>query len=569
MQIPSIYINLEDDVSKITARLKRHSAKQVVLVCPKRCFLFNDSINLRLLKKNADLLKKEVSILTMDEKGQLYAKEAGFTLKFLPKQKVFPSFSDIKSVRTAPPADEEDEPEKENFLAAAAQGMHSLAEKFAGKEAGAGIAVPRTKKGPVNAVVPKVSVKESIFPKDVFSGIGMEKPKSRKRGKKLVFWFLGLLTLAFVAVFGILPQATVAVYPKSEPVTRDMEISADLGLKQIDPVKLLMPAEALSETVNITGKFQSQGKKPVGNKSSGTVRIYNFTRQPINLKAGTTVLILGGKNYYLASDQMGVKPAAYSNPKTKEVDLSSLGEPVEIIAAEGGEDYNLPIGTRLEITNQVFGSKPQFLYAKTDSEISGGTTRYLSVVSPADIEQAKAELQSRALAEIAQKLGSQGKVLYDKAFNFEIDAYTTSSASGTETPSFQATLVGKVNGLSVLSGDLQDIISQRISQTLAANKTLRPRDHDAITVKVKSFDLNSGIAVFMVHYEGKTLYNVDLSNVEKELAGKAKEHVNDILNARSEISRVDVILSPSWQTIFPLLTSRIKVVVKDTEAGDE
>src|SRR5271155_2915067 len=96
MPIPSIYINLEDDVSKIVTRLKRQSSRQVVLVCPKKCFLFSDSINLRLLKKQGDLLGKEIFILTMDEKGQLYAQEAGFQLKFLPRSRNSVGFSDIK-----------------------------------------------------------------------------------------------------------------------------------------------------------------------------------------------------------------------------------------------------------------------------------------------------------------------------------------------------------------------------------------------------------------------------------------------------------------------------------------
>src|SRR5262245_33773212 len=94
---PSIYINLEDDVSKIVTRLKHNRAAQVVLVCPKKCQLFADSINLRLLKKQADLLGKEVFILTMDEKGQMYAKEAGFGLKFLPKSMPGRSFSDVRT----------------------------------------------------------------------------------------------------------------------------------------------------------------------------------------------------------------------------------------------------------------------------------------------------------------------------------------------------------------------------------------------------------------------------------------------------------------------------------------
>ena len=103
--VPSIYINLDDDVSKIVDRVKKEHSPEMVLVCPKRCFLFNDSINLRLLKKQTDLIKKTVHILTMDERGQTYAKEAGFNLKFLPKVSKVSSMSDIgsgRNRRTAP-----------------------------------------------------------------------------------------------------------------------------------------------------------------------------------------------------------------------------------------------------------------------------------------------------------------------------------------------------------------------------------------------------------------------------------------------------------------------------------
>ena len=83
--VKSIYLNLEDDVAHITAKLRRETAPELVLVVPKKSQLFSDSINLRLLKKQADLLGKKVSIMTMDEMGQAYAKEAGFTLKHLAK----------------------------------------------------------------------------------------------------------------------------------------------------------------------------------------------------------------------------------------------------------------------------------------------------------------------------------------------------------------------------------------------------------------------------------------------------------------------------------------------------
>jgi len=83
--VKSIYLNLEDDVAHISAKLKRALGDELVLVVPKKSQLFSDSINLRLLKKQADLLGKKVAIMTMDEAGQMYAKEAGFALKHLAK----------------------------------------------------------------------------------------------------------------------------------------------------------------------------------------------------------------------------------------------------------------------------------------------------------------------------------------------------------------------------------------------------------------------------------------------------------------------------------------------------
>jgi hypothetical protein len=92
----SIYVNLEDDIAKIGARLKKESADEVILVIPKKSQIFSDSINLRLLKKQADVLGKTVSIMTMDEIGQMYAKEAGLDLRFLPHTETAKGPSDIR-----------------------------------------------------------------------------------------------------------------------------------------------------------------------------------------------------------------------------------------------------------------------------------------------------------------------------------------------------------------------------------------------------------------------------------------------------------------------------------------
>ena len=103
-----------------------------------------------------------------------------------------------------------------------------------------------------------------------------------------------------------------------------------------------MPAAAVNETVSVSEKFQSQGKTQIGNKASGTVQIYNFTKLPINLKALTTVLSFGGKTYTL-SRTYGNKADRYTNARTKR--LTRLAGAIGgSYSHPGGDDYNLPAG---------------------------------------------------------------------------------------------------------------------------------------------------------------------------------------------------------------------------------
>ncbi|HYV33228.1 MAG TPA: hypothetical protein VE973_00055, partial [Candidatus Limnocylindria bacterium] len=241
MSIPSIYINLEDDVAKIVTRLKHQSAKQVVLVCPKRSFLFSDSVNLKLLKKQTDLLGKEVFILTMDEKGQTYAKQAGFQLKFLPKVGGNRALSDIKFSQKAVVAAAA-EPEAAGVLESTVNEIKHIAQKF----------VPQHKpheEQPQNKPVAKISssvkhhapkfvATETVFANEEEAPTSPV-PKKSHMNKAIAGLVVISLIIIVLLIFVVLPKATVMVYPKTEPVTRDMEISMSSNLQAVDVDKLI------------------------------------------------------------------------------------------------------------------------------------------------------------------------------------------------------------------------------------------------------------------------------------------------------------------------------------------
>jgi hypothetical protein len=411
----------------------------------------------------------------------------------------------------------------------------------------------------LNAV--RAGVDDSIFPKEA-QDINKIK-KGERRNKKLITAVVSSsLIVALLLAFVILPKAVLTIYAKTEPVTRDLEISFSPNIANPDSAKLILPAMKVAETTDAKNKFQSQGKKEVGNKATGFVRIYNFTREPINLKVETTVITLNSRNYLLTANISYLMPVVYKNAKTKEVDEKSLAEPVEVVAEKGGDSYNLPAGTRLEITNKVFGSRPQLLYAKTDTPFGGGTSRFLSYVTEQDLAASKTSLKDSAIKNIRDKLAKSGLVLPDKAFTIEELEFKTDRPVGTETPGFEASGKVKVTGLAINKADLEKLVTERIRQTLANNKTLQPPQPDALDYQIKNMDFNTNLGVLSVHFEDKAVYEVNLDNTASQLVGKGPEEVNEILNSKTEIEKIDVSLSPFWQKSFPYFKQKIIFIVQ-------
>ncbi len=509
-------------------------------------------------------MHKKISVLTMDEKGQMYAQEAGFDLKSLPKTSKSKGVSDIGFIKHISPQNEPAEMQKgpeQNLIFHTVQELKNITKIFGGEARRQTAKKESPGKSLKSAVIPKILVKDNVFSPEIAEHFKSKKKKAFNF-KLALFFTAASLILAAIVFFFILPKADVVIHPKVENLVRDMEISMGTEIQAADSNRLVMPATKVSGTEEIKNTFQSQGKKEVGNKAMGTVQIYNFTRSPLNLKANTTILQVGGKNYTLTADAMQIKPTGYKNSTTKEIDPKTLSAPVEVMAVEGGESSNLSAGTRLEITNQVFGSKPKLLYAKSDTPITGGTTRYLSVITDSDINNSQQQLIEKAVNNINDKLKNNNLLLIDKAYQTEIVQFTTDKSAGVESPNFQANLKIKITGLAFNPKELEKLAIDRISQTLPANKTLQANKEGQISYEVKSLDMNNGLAVLYLHFQGQSFYNLNFDNMNSELTGKTSQQANEILSSKDGIERIDIILAPSWQKHFPWLKSKIKIKIQ-------
>ncbi len=77
----TFYIDIDEEITSIVDRLRKARTKEAVIVVPKRAMLIQSIVNLKLLKKEADELKKELIIVTQDKFGKLLIEKAGITVE--------------------------------------------------------------------------------------------------------------------------------------------------------------------------------------------------------------------------------------------------------------------------------------------------------------------------------------------------------------------------------------------------------------------------------------------------------------------------------------------------------
>ncbi len=535
-------------------------ADRFVLVLPRKSYLFADSVNLKLLKKQLEVLGKQAAIMTMDEKGQAFTHEAGFTVLDVPKRSVGQKLSDIRVAK------------KPEFKSAVvpevkAKTVHTtVAKKTPPKEAPekpeekvrSTIEIKHTKSPepkPRAYKTPSLEVSESIFDEVPHKPSNGNLPTLPGRKNK---WLWRLLVLAIICaglaflLTVVLPKATISITPKTENLTRQMELIASTQTASPQAQTLQLPAEFYETKLDETQSVDTLGKKELGTKAAGAVRIFNLTGSSLNLKANTTKLVSDGKTFLLTKDALYIPSLS-----AKAATAPNAGFLVQVEAASVGDNHNLASGTKLNIENQVFGSKPEVLYAIVEDNLTGGSSRFISEVQEIDRENARKVLIASAMEKIAEDLKKQGKILPEGAYVLEDEKLTLEPNLGTEATSYKASLSGKLSGLTFKPEQMISLARTRIEQAKPANTSLQDQAKDKLTFKISDPNLQSGSMKISLSLESKIYKQVDLSSLEGKLPNQNVDQAIKTLKSQSDIAEVSISIFPKQRKALPIWSKRI------------
>ena len=410
---------------------------------------------------------------------------------------------------------------------------------------------------------PKVAQKLKIEKKIEEAGPTPRKIRRprRKWPKIAALMLLAIILLLWFISFYVLPEARIEVVARSEPVARDFEIRVDKNQAEPNFAELAIPGKILEVELEDTKTSAATGAKNIGQKASGFVYLYNFSKTTLILKAATTELSANGRKYFFTQDVANIRPTALIGLEDQEVDPSSLIPPVPVAAEAAGPEYNLPKNARLEISNEAFGQNPKTLYAVAE-DISGGTTKEVKVVTQNDISRAYQSLSDdlirRAKHELLEKYGAKA---LDNAMAADVLEPRASASAGTEASEFQVSAKVRVRAFVFDEREVKSIVVQRIKRLLPENKVLEEGESARFSTQFANVSLEQGLGILIARYEGRIIYQVDREGLVGKLKGKNVEEMKEILLSRPEVESAKIKFYPFWVKRAPKLAGKIKLEV--------
>lgn len=527
-----IYVDIEDDITSVIAKVKAASAPIVALVPPKRIGVLQSTVNLKLLLKTARTADKRLVLITSD--AALTSLAAGMAI---PVAKNLQSKPEVPAVST--PESEDSDVIDGNELP-----VGDLASTAPGE--------PKSKEDSIIDTIPD-------FDAPLAATAASRAPKKASRSKvpnfdsfrKKIFIAAGagaLLVVFLVWAIFFAPQATVAITAKTNVVNIDKVLQLKPGAT-VDPSQNVVPAivKQIKKTASVD--FTPTGKKDVGEVANGTVK---FSTQDIDnlgttIPAGTKLVSSGG--------------LVFSTTESVTITISNYkGVNAGIAATSPGAKFNGASGS-------VNGA-PSGVAATIVDPTAGGTDKTVTVVAQSDVDKVKEQLKSQDSSTVKSELKKQfsGDVLViQESYQVTPGEPVSTPAVGQEATSAKLTAETTYTMVAVNRSDLKKIYDAYVKTQIKGNESQKIYESGDKSTTFSQFSPGEGGAyTAKVRAAAQVGPEIDDGSLAKTLVGKRAGEIQQQLEEIQGVEDVQTTFSPFWVTTAPKAEKiTIKFLIKN------
>lgn len=556
MSKETIYIEADDEITTVIDKVLNSKDAIVAVVLPKRATVFQSVVNMKLLKKAAEGVKKSVVLISSESNVDAIAAVAGVHVaKSLTSKPAIPKRKKISDRETTISTAEYEEAPK-----TAKEGEMEDSVGTAESQDNDTIELDNT------------SSKAEELPAG--SLIKTAEEKKQRKGFKIpdfssfrLRMTLGIVAFVLVAVgwfvgFVVMPKATITINTDTNSSPIAFEFSARTGAKEISLKEGILPATKVEVVKENKITAAATGEKNVGEKASGTITLTNCA------KGGDSISVPAGTGFssssltFVTNEAIELGPAVYVGNNCISDDFPAFGavKDVAVSASKSGEEYNLDARSYQSSISGV---------SAYGSAMAGGTTKKVKVVSSEDIQKARDQLKGSSTADALTELKKQLSDKNLQALNETIEeaqpVVKNSHAVDAEVAEFTVTQTVTYRMLGVSSEDIAALLDDRLKTTLGdSDKTVRSNGLDKAIYRLSkkvSFD-DQVIGLQALATLGPVF---DESALREELAGQKRGDIEKLLESRDGVRSVSVEYKPLWITTTPKSAEKITIVINELE----
>ncbi|HEY5519657.1 MAG TPA: baseplate J/gp47 family protein [Candidatus Limnocylindrales bacterium] len=419
------YLESDDEITTAIGRLRAVTDGEAIVVVPAGSRIATSRINFKLLAREGLERRMNVAAVSEDPQVRALAISAGL-----------PAYD---SIRTA-----------EQALATFRDQDRRLAERIRPtmprehpdaslRDAGATRVMPAS--APPTARPDRaMSGDTAVLPASAAMGAGAptaaaarsaRRARPRRHARTAPVLVLVLLVLLVIGVgygaYVFLPTASITVRPLAAPIQAPpFTVTADPNVAVVDTVNGVIPAQALTVPVQVSGTFSATGIQTRDIRAAGSVQFKSEnTLNAVPIPADTVVATSDGIQF-ATQQAVTIGTASFANgPTLLDVDVK---------AVKGGTAGNVDVGT---ITVVPANLATQLISVTNPGAMTGGKHVQTQVVSQDDYDSAVATLTAQLQAALLAALADPASVPHG------LVAYPATAQLGAAQPDQDAaTLVG-------------------------------------------------------------------------------------------------------------------------------
>lgn len=578
-----LYTEIDDEITSIYDKLKPLKMKNIYIVVPKRAILFQSIVNLKILKRKAEDLEKNIYVITNDPNGIKLAQQVGLVVydkleghehpslvsgKFLEDQmQISPLKASINSLEDDTPTRQTERKFSISDLVRKGkrEGMRLLPKGFLMRKYKGG----DVQRGTANGGPVKMRAKDQLV---------LEAPNRQALVALVVVSVIILLTITYIA----LPGATIKLEPRSNVLQTSVNVILADSEQYAGELDTHPFHEVASYSISVPIKrpltFAATGKDFTGNNAQGMITVINMSNQDWQLLPKTRFQT--AENLIFRTDNYVTIPQMRDNQPGR-LDVLVAADSVDVLDQVIGDRGNIP-PSKFFLPGLSAGNQ-QKLYAESKAPMTGGKTIVSKHITKEDLAAAQqklaSDLKNSAQAELQAEIAKRNErdktnlvlMVGDKAFQTTEPKITVPpNLENQKLESFDIQGELLASGTAYSRDDLMNMLKTELKLNQNPEKRLVHIDEESLTYRIFETDPAGKKVKITASIKGVEEFEIDpekengarlMQKIKDHVVGKSISESRDYIQNLPEVNKVSIDSWPAWAPTMPNVPDNIKVVV--------